>query len=351
MSVSIYLATDPAGDGQAERIELRNLADEALRQLRAAGHDKRALGALEELLQDLQDDTLLWTYLARSLAVFVTPGHIATFRLPTALASAVEVSDRFHVTPLMRALSFPQAAYVLALSQNAVRVLEVLPAGPPQLVAVPDLPRDAVDAVAVPSISGRQPHGRVEGGEGRKMRLGQFSRAVDQALRPLLAGQSLPLVLSAARPLDDIYRQWNSYPHLAEKTIEGNPETLTDVELAAAARTVIDAINAEALAALHDQVEERANEGRAAYDVAEVARAATYGMVDTLVVDLDAAVAGAVDEASGAVTFAESADAESYGVLDEIARRVWLSGGRVLAVRRADVPRGGDVAAILRWSL
>ena len=41
----------------------------------------------------------------------------------------------------------------------------------------------------------------------------------------------------------------------------------------------------------------------------------------------------------------------TYGVVDEIARRVWLSGGRVLAVRRDDVPGRSSVAAILRYPL
>ena len=40
-----------------------------------------------------------------------------------------------------------------------------------------------------------------------------------------------------------------------------------------------------------------------------------------------------------------------YGVVDEIARRVLLQGGRVLAVRGDDVPGGGPVAAILRYAL
>ena len=41
-------------------------------------------------------------------------------------------------------------------------------------------------------------------------------------------------------------------------------------------------------------------------------------------------------------------DAATYGVVDEVARRVWLSGGRVLAVRRDGVPGRNSVAAILR---
>jgi hypothetical protein len=50
------------------------------------------------------------------------------------------------------------------------------------------------------------------------------------------------------------------------------------------------------------------------------------------------------------VAFADD-DASSYGVVDEIARRVLLAGGRVLAVRAPDVPGEGPVAAILRYAL
>ena len=58
-----------------------------------------------------------------------------------------------------------------------------------------------------------------------------------------------------------------------------------------------------------------------------------------------------LDEDSGAVTFAEEDDAVSYGVVDEIARRVLLHGGQLLAVRADDVPGGGPLAAILRYAL
>jgi len=37
--------------------------------------------------------------------------------------------------------------------------------------------------------------------------------------------------------------------------------------------------------------------------------------------------------------------------VDEIARRVWLNGGRVLAVRRDDIPRKSPAAAILRYPI
>jgi hypothetical protein len=56
-----------------------------------------------------------------------------------------------------------------------------------------------------------------------------------------------------------------------------------------------------------------------------------------------------VASTDGTVTFDGDNDAVNYGVVDEIARRVLLSGGRVLALRRDDIPEQGTVAAILRY--
>ena len=69
-----------------------------------------------------------------------------------------------------------------------------------------------------------------------------------------------------------------------------------------------------------------------------------------MLVDIDRTVPGSIDEA-GAVTFADGEDADSYGVVDEIVRRVLLAGGRVLAVRADDIPDGGPAAAILRYAI
>ncbi|EGV17781.1 hypothetical protein [Thiocapsa marina] len=78
------------------------------------------------------------------------------------------------------------------------------------------------------------------------------------------------------------------------------------------------------------------------------ARAATFGAVQSLLVDMDQAVNGTVDESDGTVTFADAASAESYGVIDEFAHRVRLSGGEVLRLRAQDIPDGKVLAAILR---
>jgi hypothetical protein len=350
-SVSIYLATDPASANVGQRIELGNLAAEALAQLGAAGVPKREVVAIQEEIGDLIEDEAFWRYLARSLAIFATPEGLTTFRLPNRLRSAVAVSDRFHLKPLLRTLTFPQVALVLALAQGSVRIIEVSPDVEPAEVRVPDLPRDAASAAGRSSLADRAPTRRIQGSEGRKLRLRQYARQVDQALRPLLGGAGVPLILAAAEPLDSIFRSVNSSPHLAATTIAGNPERIPDAELAARAREILDDLYVHELRAARELFDVRLAQGRALLDVGDVARAATYGAIDTVLVDIDEVLPGSIDEETGAIILSPSGDTDRYGVVDEVARRAWLAGGRVLAVRRDDIPAQGSVAAILRYPI
>jgi hypothetical protein len=349
-SVSIYLPTSPSSRGDAERIELKNLAGEASRQLQQAGASKADVAAIDDELADLVDDDEFWRYQARSLALFVTPTTSTTFRLANNLTAAVEVSDRFHVKPLLRAVTFPHSAFVLALAQNSVRLLEIAPDLEPAQVDIADLPTDVASAVGRSSIRDR-PSGRIQGSEGQKTRIRQYARRVDEALRPLLNGLDVPLILAAAEPIDSIYRSVNSYPNLLATSISGNPEAVSDGELGESARRLLDDLYAAELRATQETYALRTSQRRASSDIADVARAATFGLVDTVLVDIDEAVPGYVDEESGAVTFDDTDDAVNYGVVDEIARRVSLNGGRVLAVRRDDIPGKASVAAILRYAL
>jgi hypothetical protein len=285
------------------------------------------------------------------LAAFAAQSWLITFRLPNRLLTQVEVSDRFYLRPLLRTLTFPQVAFVLALAQGSVRVVEVSPDLDPAPIRIDDLPSDVAGAAGKSSIVDRAPVRRLQDSEGQKVRMRQYARHVDRALRPFLNGLEVPLILAATEPIDSIYRSVNTYPHLLAQGISGNPETVSDAELALSARTVLDELYAGQLRDVHELFQRRSADGRALSDVAEVARAATFGAVETLMVDIDAAVPGTVDDQTGAVTFAGAATHDVHDVTDEIARRAWLGGARVLAVRDSDIPAGAPIAAILRYPL
>jgi len=353
MAISIALPTTPVtSDTDADRIRLKNLAKEAIDQLAAAAADKRRLRDLTEELDDLIEDDDFWAYQARGLVVYATPDNLRTFRVPNRLQPQVKVSDRFHLKSLLRSTTFCDAGYVLALADGGVRLVEVSKDLPATELNVPDLPTDAASAVGKRTIATRSYSGRIGGGEGKKVRLRQYARQVDTAVRAILAGRQAPLILAAVEALDAMYRSVNSYPHLHPQGLRGNPERQSAAELAAAARPLLDELYRTRLEQWRQLYQRRLNEDRATTDLVRSARAATAGAVASLLVDIDQVVNGTVDEVDGSVDFTETAGADSYGVADEVARRVLQSGGEVLAVREDVMPEPGKpVAAILRYPL
>jgi len=368
--VSLYLPTSPLVDNiRANRIAFRDLAREALAQLREAGADKRKIAVFEErfdhlagLEHDVQDEDKIrklqrakpdpfdtfWHYQANGLAVLSTSGLMRMFRLPDAPKPLAEVADRLHLTPLIRAMTSPHDIFVLALAEESVRLIHAFANFPPVRLQIPDLPRNAEEATRRPSFHVRAPRRRLQNLEGEKVLLHKYVRKVEQAVHGVLAGLSTPLVLAAEEPLASMFRSLNTYPRLADEMIEGNPDLTTDAELEDAAIPILDRLYSRELKAVitrYDELKPR----RATTDVSYAAHAATAGAIDQLLVDLDAVVPGLVSDIDGSVIYSASDDAETYSVVDEVARRALYTGARVLGAKREELPDRAPLAAILRY--
>lgn len=347
--VSIYLPTTPLSrEIEQSRINLGNLAKKAASQLESRGFDKRRIALLQEQLDSLQADTGFWSHQANSLAIFATPESIRTYRLANQLSEIVEVSDRFHLKPLLRAVTFPHVAHILALSENAVRLIEISADMPAREVKVPDMPKNLVDVVGETTTKDYSGTGNRPSAQGHNSYLSRYVRKVNAVLRPVLMRSDRPLILASAKPLETLFRSLSSIPALPD-TIAGNPEHLSDAELASAARPVLDAHYADKIKDFHRLFDDRTGQNRTTTDISDAARLATFGGIDRLLIDIDSVVEGFVDDESGEITFGAEEDAASYGIVDEIAGRAFRTGARVMAVRREDIPGRHDLAVISRY--
>ena len=368
--VSLYLHTSPLRENvRANRIAFRDIAREALSQLKEAGADKNKIAVFAEQFDHLagldHDDKdgdkirkrqrakpdeieAFWHTQANGLAVLATASTMRTFRLPDTPKPLAEVADRLHLTPLIRAMTSPHDAFVLALAEESVRLIHVFANFPPERLQVPDLPRNADEATRRPSVHVRAPRGRLQNLEGEKVLLHQYARKVEQAVSDVVAGRNAPLVLAAAEPLASIFRSVNTYPRLVDEMIDGNPDQVSDGELEDVAIPILDRLYSRELKsaiALYDELKPR----RATTDISYAAHAATAGAIDQLLVDLDAVVPGLVSDVDGSVTYSASDDAETYSVVDEVARRALFTGARVMGARSEELPDRAALAAILRY--
>jgi Bacterial archaeo-eukaryotic release factor family 11 len=368
--VSLYLPTSPLGeDARANRVVFKDIAREAVLQLKEAGTNKKDISAFEERFEqlarpehDVQDEDKIrklqrakpdpiesfWHYQASGLGVLATTGMMQTFRLPNRPKPLAEVADRFHLTPLIRAMTSPHDVFVLALAEESVRLIHAFANFPPQRLQVPDLPSSAEDATHRPSFHVRAPRRRLQNLEGEKVLLQQYVRKVEHAIHGVLAGQSAPLVLAAEEPLASMFRAANTYPRLADEMIGGNPDTRTDAELEGAAIPILDRLYSRELKAVIARYYEL-KPRLATTDVSYAAHAATAGAIEQLLVDLDAVIPGLVSDIDGSVIYSASDDAETYSVVDEVARRALYTGAKVMGARKEELPDRAPLTAILRY--
>lgn len=339
-ALSIHIPTTPLSQqARADAVALRN----ALRDALAGAELPRGVqAALEEEVEAVAGDDAFWAQQAHSLALYASPEGVATFRLANRLQPLAHLGGRFVLKPLLRALAFPHAGFVLAFGQGAVRLVAITPDQPAATVPVPGLPRDAADALRAASHAARD--GAMRSGEatsGRAIML-RHARAVDAALRPVLAGHEAPLVLAGSEPALSAFRAACTYPHLVAQHIAGSADDLPDHALAAAARAALDAHHAALLDAARAEYAARAPQGRATCEIGTAARAAARGAIQSLIVCMDAVVPGRL-EADGAVSLEGAED-----LVEEVALAALAAGAQVLAVRREDVPEGRELAAVLR---
>lgn len=121
--------------------------------------------------------------------------------------------------------------------------------------------------------------------------------------------------------------------------------------MATAARPVLDAHYAEKIQDFHRLFDQRTGQQRTTTDITDAARLATFGGIDRLLVDIDGVIDGTIDDETGMVSFAAEGDAVNYGIVDEITGRALRSGAKVMAVRKADIPGGQDLAVISRYPI
>jgi hypothetical protein len=225
--VSVFLPTHRAGrEVEQVLIRLKNLLRQATDALTFDGVRAPEIDRLLAPLRGLLDDRRFWQYQSDGLALFSRPGWWRSFRVPLDLPELAVVDDRFHVTPLLPLLAGDGHFFVLALSQNQIRLLE----GTRDRVEEVDLPgvplgvRDALQGEEVQKQlalyvaddggvgAGGVYHGHGHPGEGQAERILRYFRKVDRGLREVLAGERAPMVLAAVEYLSPDLPQGQHLP-------------------------------------------------------------------------------------------------------------------------------------------
>jgi Bacterial archaeo-eukaryotic release factor family 3 len=357
--VSLYLPTHRAGpEVQQAPIRLKNLLREAIVALQSGGVRAPTVKSLLAPLWRLLDDGLFWQYQSDGLALFSRPGWWRAFRVPLELPELAVAGDRFHVSPLLPLLTGDGHFFVLALSQNQIRLLEGI-RDRLEEVALPGVPlgvRDALQGAEAQKqlqlyVADRGGvgargifHGNGSAGDVQEERVLQYLRKVDWALGEVLAGERAPMVLAAVEHLTPRWRQVSTYPHLVDETLAGNPEALGSHELHVRAWAVVEPLFHQAQREATGRYDQLVGTGLTSQDPREIVGAAEDGRIDTLFASQHpTGIGGANGDRS------PNGDRALRDVLELAAVTTLIKSGTVYVLPAGEVPGGGSAAAVYRY--
>ena len=367
--VSIYMPTHRTGtETQQGPIRLKNLLREAGERLSDRGVGTRDVQEMLDPASKLLQDSYFWQHQSDGLAIFLSSNRVRRYRLPLNFEELVVVIDHFHIKPLLPLFTGDGQFYILALSQNDVRLLH----GTRYSVSEVDigqvggslaeaLPSDAYQAGLQLHTSGSAGgmagdgsvtfHGTGGGSVSAKNDLLLYFHLVDDGLTEFLQGDRAPLVLAGVEYLLPIYKEASTYPNLIDTVIKGNPDLLSADELHKSAWDIIgplfQAAQEEAVAR-YQQLAGQASE-RVADTLEKIVPAAYDGRVETLFVAAGVPQWGVFNPVTNEIELHDPIESGDEHLLDSAAVQTYLKGGIVYAVEPESVPGGTSAAAVLRY--
>ncbi|MCI0457743.1 MAG: hypothetical protein L0Z62_12295 [Gemmataceae bacterium] len=360
--VSMYMRTT-RGVAHEDKTRWKNQVREAEERLVAAGQRAPKANEFLNSARELLEDAPFWLNVSAGLAAFLSPELVRTYRVPLPLDDLVLVADRFHVKPLLPLLAGNGRFFVLALSQNHVRLLQGTHYTAQQidLQGVPTSLREALlhgDQVGMSTFHTRTTaggpvgrreavvHGQGVDVEGTKESILEYFQGVDRGLHRYLREEQAPLVPAAADFLLPIYRLANTYPHLLDEGLEGNPDRLSAHELHNRAWVLVQPHlqrTQEKIAALYRQL---TGTGRTSNDVAAVVAAAYQGQIQYLFVALDQEQWGTFDPAALKAQVHDAAQKGDEDLVNLAAVHTLAHKGTVYPVELDQMPEHTPLAAI-----
>ena len=360
--VSVFMPMHRSGpETQQDLIRFKNLIREAEERLITRGIPAPEARELLESAQKLLQGDLFQQHQSDGLAMFLSPEVFRTYMLPFVFKELVIVTDRFHIRPLLPLLSGDGRYYILALSQNKVRLLQGTHYSVNE-VSLADVPKNLAETLRDDdSWKGLQMRSGTSGGQGRfssvthgsevdsKENIKRYFRRIDKGLHELVRDERVPLVLGGVDYLHPIYKEVNSYPHLMDEGIAGNPERLSAGELHELTWTIVKPYFQKAQQEAVNRYKEFASSGQASNRIRKIIPAAYHGRIELLFVVPDFQQWGTFDPSTDEIHLHKKEKTGDQDLLEFTAIQTLLNGGTVYVVEPGTMPDTGSIAAVFRY--
>ncbi|MBN1121796.1 MAG: hypothetical protein JXJ17_12010 [Anaerolineae bacterium] len=362
-SVSIFLPTHRTGrNTEQDPIRFKNLLRETERQLLNRGMGPRAVEDLLQPAQTLLDDPSFWWHQHDGLAVFIASGDFHYYPLPFRVEELLVIARSYYVNPVLPLFTNNGHYYVLAISQDEVRLFEGtrhsvgqidLPEAMPKSLDEVSQSDDPEKQLQSHSAGGRDAmfHGHGPGDEEPKVEVEQYLNMVDAGLKEIFREQQAPLILAGVDYLLPMYHKVSEYAHIMQEGITGSPEHLHPEELQVQAWSIVEPYFRQEMEKVIQQYHQLADTEKATDSIEEIVVAAFYGRVDKLILATDDQVWGIFNSESGKVVHYQEGQSEEddLALVDFAAMKTLQNGGTIYALSQGEMPTNSPMVAVFRY--
>ncbi len=366
LCLSLYMRTYRAGKETLQgRIRLKNqlqIAEDKLMENGMRRPDVQLfLAPLEELVLDQQ----FWQNQRNGLAIFLAKDIFNYYFLPYEVEDFLYIGQHFHMKPLLPFILGDGQFYVLALSQNDVRLFECSRSSVGE-IELENVPHSLAEAMQYDdpqrqlqqhsnTLQGTNSkaaaifHGQGSNPNDQKDNILRYLRLVNRGVHDMLRRAKAPLVLMGVDFLLSIYREANTYAYLTQEVIPGNPEELSAEDIQTLAWPLVEHYFHKAEQEALTYYGPFQGTGRTIKEMADVIPASYNGQIELLFLADGEQQWGIYDYAQNAVQIHAQPEAGDDELYNLAVRQTILNGGSVYIMEQSKIPEGGNVAALLRY--
>ncbi|NJL85543.1 MAG: hypothetical protein HC886_05530 [Leptolyngbyaceae cyanobacterium SM1_1_3] len=366
-TVSIYIPTHVASkEIRQDPIRLKNQLQQAEEQLEQLGMDSSAIQALLKPAQpyalEMDETSHFWQNQSQGLAMFIAPNFFRYYRLPLSFEEQAVIGDRFYLKPLMPLFVNDGRFFILALSENQLRLFQATQYEMAEVILAENIPDSLAEALKYDDpeeqlqfhssgSGGSAPiyHGQGVGTTDDKDENRRYLQQVNSGLQSFLHEEQAPLVLAGVERIQSMYREVSDYARILETGVDGNPDQVSAQDLHHQAWQVAQPYFQQAQTQALASFNELAGTGQAVSQMQEVIPAAYYGQVGALFIRSGYQQWGAFEPQSNQVTLVAERSPETTDLLDLAAVRTFLQGGEVYLMAAEEMPADSPLAAVLRY--
>lgn len=352
--VSVFIPTQRAGKEVLEEKNKKHLYSEWVqirKELKEKGVDDQVIDKIGKPIENLIEDRDFWRHQSDGLAVFASPDFFEKYTLPVNFEAYHYISEEFYVKPLVPAMTGDGKFNILAVQLGEVSLYEATKFSITPIEIEDLTPSRLEDRVGYDfKEKALQFHTQGEGGEktqfhghggserDEKEEIKQFFRAVDQGLKNYLNKEKMPLVVYCQDHLFSIYKEANTYNHLIEKVVAGNPNDTDMLGIHQKALVVAEPYLNETRDGKIEKYRELSNTENTTSVISDIIPAVYQGKVDTLFIENRAELWGDYNENNMKVEVADNQENGTTSLLNLAAKKTVEMGGKVFLVEHEFMP-------------